>query len=185
MAIAHGNIIIDTVLLADITRAHNIYGHNSNALQGKTTLERPYPFPELSIPRITDPQSMYADIFTANSMQFLITITKPLDHLLCTMIDNRETSTLRNALRKHTGFYGQGRIPISALYSDNERGISVLSSDLSAMGIKNLSILVLALMYTLSNKICERRCTKRPPRTTIFMPSFSIQDAYTIRHTKA
>ncbi len=63
------------------------------AIQRKTTLERPYPFPELSIPRITDPQSMYADIFTANSMQFLITITKPLDHLLCTMIDNRETST--------------------------------------------------------------------------------------------
>ena len=136
MAIAHGNIIIDTVLPADITRAHNIYGHNGNALQGKTTLERPYPFPELSIPRITDPQSMYADIFTANSMQFLITITKPLDHLLCTMIDNRETSTLRKALRKHTGFYGQRRISISALYSDNEQGISALGSDLSAMGIK-------------------------------------------------
>lgn len=135
MAIAHGNIIIDTVLPADIIRAQTIYGHNSNALQGKTTIERPHPLPELSIPRITDLQSMYADIFTANNMQFLITITKPLDHLLCTMIESRETSTLRNAFRKHIGFYGQRRISISVLYSDNEQGISALSSDLSAMGI--------------------------------------------------
>ena len=134
-AIAHGNIISDRVLPADIDRARTIYGPNSNGLQGRTTTARPLPFPEDTIPRISDPQSMYADIFSACGVQFLITLTKPLDHLLCTFIENRDTPSMRTALNKHLDFYGQRQIKIKTLYSDNERGIMALASDLSAAGI--------------------------------------------------
>ena len=51
-ALAHGNIISSSVLPADITRAHTIYGPNPNTLQGRTTTARPLQFPEDTIPRI-------------------------------------------------------------------------------------------------------------------------------------
>ena len=134
-AIAHGNIISSRVLPADIDRARTIYGPNPNGLQGRTTTARPLPFPEDTIPRISDPQSMYLDIFSACGVQFLITITKPLDHILCTFIENREAPSLRAALNKHIEFYGQRQIKIKTLYSDNEKGITALSSDFSIAGI--------------------------------------------------
>ena len=90
-ALAHGNIISSSVLPADIARAHTIYGPNPNALQGRTTTARPLQFPEDTIPRISDPQYMYADIFSVCSCQFFITVTKPLDRLLCTFIESPDT----------------------------------------------------------------------------------------------
>lgn len=38
-------------------------------------------------------------------------------------------------MRKHTGFYGRRQISISTLYSDNEKGIQGLTTDLSTAGI--------------------------------------------------
>ena len=135
LALANGNIVTGAVLPADIARAHQIYGPNPNALQGRTTTRRPSPFPEPTIPRLADPQAMYADVFTACGMQFLLTITKPIDHLLATLIDNRDTASLRKALRIHIGFYGHRNITITNLYTDNEKGLSNLTSDLSAAHI--------------------------------------------------
>ena len=134
-AIAHGKIISSSVLPADIDRARTIYGPNPNGLQGRTTTARPLPFPEDTIPRISDPQSMYLDIFSACGVQFLITITKPLDHILCTFIENLEAPSLRAALNKHIEFYGQRQIKLKTLYSDNEKGITALGSDFSIAGI--------------------------------------------------
>ena len=134
-ALAHGNIISSSVLPADITRAHTIYGPNPNALQGRTTTAHPLQFPEDTIPRISDSQYMYADIFSVCSCQFFITVTKPLDHLLCTPIESRDTLSLRSVLKKLLDFYGQRAIKVTKLYSDNERGLIALTSDLAAAGI--------------------------------------------------
>ena len=134
-ALAHGNIISSSVLPADIDRARTIYGPNPNGLHWRTTIARPLPFPEDTIPRLSDTQSMYADIFSACGIQFFITLTKPIDHLLCTFIENRDTSSMRTALNKHLEFYGQRQIKVKTLYSDNERGIMALAPDLSTAGI--------------------------------------------------
>ena len=78
---------------------------------------------------------MYADIFSVCSCQFFITVTKPLDHLLCTPIESRDTLSLRSALKKHLDYYGQRAIKVTKLNSDNERGLIALTSDLAAAGI--------------------------------------------------
>jgi hypothetical protein len=133
-AISNGNIIAPDISAADIARATEIYGHNPHALQGRTTSQRPAAFLPLSPSRAVEPQEMFVDIFTANGMNFLITITKPLEHILTSYIDSKDTASLRKTLRHHMSFYGQRRITVTHLYSDNERGIGSLSSDLSAMG---------------------------------------------------
>ena len=134
-ALTHGCIIAPTILPADIQRANAIYGANPRALQGRTTTQTAKSFPLPLIPRVQDPQHMYADLFFAVQMPFLITITKPLEHILASPLDGKDASSLRKVLRKHLGFYGQRRITITTLYCDNERGISALESDLAAAGI--------------------------------------------------
>jgi hypothetical protein len=114
-AFAHGNILGSTIMPADITRATNIYGTNTHALQGCTTTAKPIAFPDPPPCRVTEPQAMYADIFAACGTQFLFTVTKPLEHILCSSIDSRDTPSMRSAMRKHTGFYGQRQISISTL----------------------------------------------------------------------
>ena len=42
---------------------------------------------------------------------------------------------MRSVLKKHLDFYGQRAIKITKLYSDNERGLIALTSDLAAAGI--------------------------------------------------
>jgi hypothetical protein len=103
-ALAHGNILGSTIMPADITRATDIYGTNTHALQGRTTTPKPSAFPDPPPRRISEPQAMYANVFTACGTQFLITITKLLEHILCSSIDSRDTPSMRNVMRKHTGF---------------------------------------------------------------------------------
>lgn len=135
-ALSHGNIVAPDISTADILRATEIYGLNPHALQGRTTTQRPAAFPEVTPSRVMEPQQMYVDIFTAHGLNFLITITKPLEHILTSYIDSKDTGALRKTLRHHMGFYGQRRITVTHLYSDNERGISSLQSDFGAMGVQ-------------------------------------------------
>ena len=136
-AIAQGNITYSDVSGADIARATTIYGPNPNALQGRTVTRISEPFPisqELS--RDTSPQELYGDIFMANGPSFLLTVAKPLEHLLATHIDTRDTSSLRKAIRTHLSFYSRRRIHTPILYSDNERGLAALGTELANAGIQ-------------------------------------------------
>ena len=136
-ALANGNIVHARVLPADITRAQAIYGPNTNALQGRTVARTadPFPAPQESL-RDTTPQSIYIDIFMANSCSFLITVAKPLEHMLATCIESRDTASLRKAVRSHLAFYSSRRIPTPLMYSDNEGGIVALQTELAASGIQ-------------------------------------------------
>ena len=75
-ALSNGNIINSNVLPADIERSTDIYGTRTLALQGRTVQQRSEVFPPSELPRITDSQSFYADIFIANATSFLITVPK-------------------------------------------------------------------------------------------------------------
>ena len=86
--------------------------------------------------RDTSHQSLYADIFMANGPSFLITVAKPLEHMLASSIDSRDTATLRKVLMVYLSFYSSRRIPTPLLYSDNEGGIVALQSELAAAGIQ-------------------------------------------------
>ena len=136
-AIANGNIVNAKILPADIVRAQAIYGPNTHALQGRTVTRTadPFPVPQESS-RDTSPQSVYIDVFMANGVSFLITVAKPLEHILATCIESRDTATLRKAVRTHLAFYSSRRIPTPILYSDNEGGIVALQSELAGSGIQ-------------------------------------------------
>ena len=136
-ALAHGNIINTNVLPADIQRAQDIYGPNTLSLQGRTVARPPeaFPAPQEST-RDTTMQSLYADIFMANGASFLITVAKPLEHILASSIESRDTATLRKVLRTHLAFYSSRRIHTPILYSDNEGGIVALQTELAADGIQ-------------------------------------------------
>ena len=84
----------------------------------------------------TAPQSIYTDIFMANGISFLITVAKPLEHILATCIESRDTATLRKAIRTHLSFYSSRRIPTPIIYSDNEGGIIALQTELAGSGIQ-------------------------------------------------
>ena len=43
----------------------------------------------------------------ANGLSFVLTVAKPLEHLLATHIDTGDTSSLRKALRTHLSFYSR------------------------------------------------------------------------------
>lgn len=62
-------------------------------------------------------------------------MAKSLDHILTSYIDSKDTNTLRKAFRAHHGFYGQKRINVSHVYSDNEKGISALAPQFAGAGI--------------------------------------------------
>ena len=136
-AIAHGNITNSDISAADIARATTIYGHNPNALQGRTVTRtaEPFPIPQVTL-RNTAPQELYGDIFMANGLSFLLTVAKPLEHLLATHIETRDTSSLRKALRTHLSFYSRRRIHTPILYTDNERGLAALGIEIANAGIQ-------------------------------------------------
>ena len=136
-ALSYGNIIYSKVSPADINRAQSIFGPDTSALQGKTTFKtaEPFPVPQESL-RDTAEQQLYADIFIANGLSFFITVAKPLEHIIATPLENRDTNSLRRVLRHHLTCYSQRRIPTPIIYSDNERGLAALSPELAAMGIQ-------------------------------------------------
>ena len=134
-ALSHGCITASHILPADVARADAIYGPNPRALQGRTTVAGAVPFPTPLIPRVQDDQRLYTDLFFVAKIPFLLTLSKPLEHLLTTPLDGKDTASLRKVLRRHLNFYGQRRINITHLYCDNERGISALEPDLAAAGI--------------------------------------------------
>lgn len=134
-AISTGTIQHSSVTPADVARATAIYGPSIEALKGRTTTSPALPFPQEGPSRAMAAQQMYADIFYANGMSFLITITHPIGHITCTYIERTDTVTLRRALRLHLGVYGQRRIEIRHIYSDNEKGILSMSQDFAGAGI--------------------------------------------------
>ena len=121
---------------SDITRATTIYGPSVAALRGRTTAQRPLPFPsQVPRDRAVAPQSMFVDLFKAQSLDFLITYVRPLNHLLVTAVSKTDLQTLRRTLRNHLGTYGQRRITVEHIYSDNEKGITAMASDFAGAGI--------------------------------------------------
>ena len=121
---------------ADINRATTIYGPSVAALRGRTTTQRPHPFPtQVPRDRAVAPQSMFVDLFKANSIDFLITYVRPLNHLLVTAASKTDLPTLRRILRTHLGTYGQRRITVEHIYSDNEKGITAMAPDFAGAGI--------------------------------------------------
>ena len=135
-ALSFGNIKDPPVSPADVRRATAIFGPSIEALKGRTTKAKAQPFP-LQEPndRVTAPQDLYADIFYAGQTPFLITVIKPLGHIKVSHIEKPDTPTLRKTLRIHLGTYGQRRITVHNIYSDNEKGILAMASDFSAAGI--------------------------------------------------
>ena len=80
-ALSQCQITHTDVLLADVTRATDIYGPSLKALRGRTTTRKAIPFPRMVIStRVTDEQHMYVDLFYACKEAFLITKVLPLGH---------------------------------------------------------------------------------------------------------
>lgn len=135
-ALSLGQITHSDILPIDITRATEIYGPNLESLKGRTTYKKATPFPAPVTPtRVTDEQRMYVDLFYACKEAFLITKVLPLGHTMVTALDKADTSSLRRVLRTHLGTYGQRHIRITAIYSDNERGITAMALDFAGAGI--------------------------------------------------
>ena len=134
-ALTTGTIQNTSVTPADVTRATEIYGTSIEALKGRTTAARALPFPRETSIRTTAEQSMYADIFFAAGNAFEITIIHPIGNIICSYIEKTDTPTLRRALRTHLGTYGQRRITVRHIYSDNEKGILCMGQDFAGAGI--------------------------------------------------
>jgi hypothetical protein len=134
-ALTTGTIQNTTVTPADVACATDIYGSSIEALKGRTTATRALPFPEETMTRTTAEQKMYADIFFAAGNAFEITIVHPIGHIICSHIERTDTTSLRCALRTHLGTYGQRRIIIRHIYSDNEKGILCMDQDFAGAGI--------------------------------------------------
>ena len=78
---------------------------------------------------------MYVDLFYACKEAFLITKIVPLGHTMVTALDKADTTSLCRTLRIHLGTYGQQRITITAIYSNNEKGITAMAQDYAGAGI--------------------------------------------------
>jgi hypothetical protein len=85
--------------------------------------------------RTTAEQKMYANIVFAAGNAFEITIVHSMGHIICSHIERTDTPSLRRALRTHLGTYGQRRIIIRHIYSDNEKGILCMDQDFAGAGI--------------------------------------------------
>ena len=71
-ALSQGQITHTDVLLADVTRATDIYGPSLEAFRGRATTRKAIPFPRMVIStRVTDEQHMYVDLFDACKEAFI------------------------------------------------------------------------------------------------------------------
>jgi hypothetical protein len=117
-ALSHGCIIAPHILPADVSCADTIYGPNPRALQGRTTTTGATAFHTPLIPRVQDDQRLYTDLFFVANIPFLLTISKPLEHLMSTPLDGKDTASLRKVQRRYLDFYGQRLINITHLCRD-------------------------------------------------------------------
>jgi hypothetical protein len=134
-ALTTGTIQNTPVTPADVVRATDIYGPSIEALKGRTTTARTVPTPQETMTRTTLEQRMYTGIFYAAGNAFEITIVHPIGHIICSYLDKTDTTNLRRALRTHLGTYGQQRITIRHIHSDNEKGILCIGQDFAGAGI--------------------------------------------------
>ena len=135
-ALQLGTIQNSNVLPADINRAMQIYGPSIPALRGRTTTQKSLPFPpESTRERALDAQSMYIDHFRAQGRDFFLTYTKPINHLVVSPVPKANLLTLRRTLRIHLGVYGQRKIRVAHIYSDNGKGIVEMTNDFAGAGI--------------------------------------------------
>jgi hypothetical protein len=171
-----------TVTPSDVACATDIYGPSIEAIKGRTTTRPSLPFPLEGPLRATSEQRMYADIFFANAIAFEITITHPIEHMICSYIERSDTTTLRRTLRTHLGTYGQRRISIRHIYSDNEKGILCMSQDFAGAGIT----LHLAGRHARSrdrtyDPYDQRRRTRTPRRPPLPKPQVSVHTPGPVR----
>ena len=78
---------------------------------------------------------MYIDLFRAQGQDFLLTYTKPINHLVVSPVPKADLVTLRRTLRIHRGVCGQQKIRVAHIYSDNEKGIVAMMNDFAGAGI--------------------------------------------------
>ena len=134
--LSNGYIIDPTVLPGDVLRATAIYGPNVEGLKGRTTKKKAVPIPTATLSRrMSEPQTMSIDIFYANGLAFLISFVQPIGHTATTQLVKTDVPTLRQAIRRHLGLYGQKGVRIKEIHSDNEKGVTAMAADFSANGI--------------------------------------------------
>ena len=95
---------------------------------------------DVQLRKVSEDQTMYADIFFACGNAFLFTLIQPLGHTITTFIEKTDIKNLRSTIRQHLGIYGQKQIRITSLHSDNEKGITAMALDFSGLGISLLQV---------------------------------------------
>ena len=72
---------------------------------------------------------MLMDIFFVDGDPFLLTLTKPMEHLMLTPLSSRKTSELFEATKNHIAEYRGAGFDVTNLQFDGEGGLAACTRD--------------------------------------------------------
>ena len=123
----------------DIDNMIQIYGTQYADAAGKTTyVPTPTPNPD-NIPDAAaafvenmkkEPLNLYGDIFFVDKMAFLLTVSRPLNYVICTYLKSRSWKDIFQAIATHKNTYSEHGYSIDKLRFDREKGVVCLREHL-------------------------------------------------------
>ena len=78
---------------------------------------------------------MYIDLLKAKRRDFLLTYKNTINHLVVSPVPKADLVILRCTLHIHLGVYGQRKIRVAHICSDNVKGIVAMADDFAGAGI--------------------------------------------------
>lgn len=119
----------------DVENMVAIYGTQYADAAGKSTyVPTPTPRPD-NIPAAAaaytdkikeEPLVLHGDIFFIDKMPFLLTVSKPLNYVICTYLKSRTWINILNTLAAHRNVYSKNGYSVGKLRFDREKGVTCI-----------------------------------------------------------
>ena len=135
--LANGRVLDCPVTVADVHRAHAIYGPDIATMKGKTKTQKSKPVRVEPVPvPLHKNQVLHVDIFFVDKTPYLLAVSLPLGFISVQWLRGRRSHpNIRKAMHRVIGILKAESFVVSHVLTDSEKGVISMETELNQMGI--------------------------------------------------